>query len=285
MTFTEFLQSQHLASSSIQQYEQSMARFTVWLDAESITAQQFHYNDLIAFIQEEQEQGSSKRTVSGRLTAIRQYCSYLIYEQQRTDNPAAGVYLKGLSRTVPVNLLTTDEMNLLYQQYQLQLHVHDSSKIMVGLLIYQGLTVSELTRLKVHHFLMKDGKVIIKGTDQTNERILPLQALQMHLLQSYLKANKLKEGGLFVEPSRPQVSEHNIGNRLQWMFKDLRQLNPRFLHAKQIRMSVIANWLKKHSLRETQYLAGHKYVSSTARYQTTNLDDLQQALKDHHPLK
>jgi integrase/recombinase XerD len=50
-------------------------------------------------------------------------------------------------------------------------------------------------------------------------------------------------------------------------------------------MSVITNWLKKHSLRETQYLAGHKYVSSTARYQTTNLDDLQQALKDHHPLQ
>lgn len=69
------------------------------------------------------------------------------------------------------------------------------------------------------------------------------------------------------------------------MFHQLRQLNATVISAKQIRMSVITNWLKKYSLRETQYLAGHKYVSSAARYQTTNLDDLQQALKDHHPLK
>ena len=32
-------------------------------------------------------------------------------------------------------------------------------------------------------------------------------------------------------------------------------------------------------------MAGHRYVSSTERYQTTNLEDLKEALNKHHPLK
>jgi integrase/recombinase XerD len=176
-------------------------------------------------------------------------------------------------------------MDLLYQQYKIQLHVSDGNKIMLGLLIYQGITVAEIMRLKAHHFLIKDGRVIIKGTHHTGERKINLEAHQINLLQQYIKASKDKEGYLFIEPRRKQVSPTNISNRLQYMFYQLKELNPKVVSAKQIRMSVITHWLKKHSLRETQYLAGHKYVSSTARYQTTNLDDLQQALKDHHPLK
>jgi site-specific recombinase XerD len=285
MTFTEYLEQQKLAENSIAHYEQSIKTFIAWLDVEQLTASSFHYNDLMAFIEKCYEQGASKQTVSGQLTVIRHYCRYLIYQQQRTDNPAAGVFIKGLSRGIPVNLLSTEELDTLYQQYQIQLHVNASNKIMLGLLIYQGITVGELAKLKPHHFLVKDGKMIIKGTHHTNERTLSLQAHQMHLLQQYLKAGKQKEGYLFVEARKQQVSDHNIHNRLQWMFHQLRELNPKVVNANQIRMSVVTNWLKKHSLRETQYLSGHKYVSSTARYQTTNLDDLQQALKDHHPLK
>ena len=285
MTLTEYLQQQKLAENSIAHYERSITTFIAWLDAEQIDASSFHYNDLMAFIQHCYEQGASKRTVSGQLTVIRHYCSYLIHENKRTDNPASGVFIKGLNRSIPVNLLSTEELDTLYQQYQIQLLVSVSNKIMLGLLIYQGVRVAELSRLRHHHFLMKDGKVVIKGTHHTSERTLILQAHQIHLLQQYLKTNKHKEGYLLIEARKHLVSEHNIGNRLQYMFQQLRQLNPKVISAKQIRLSVITNWLKKHSLRETQYLAGHKYVSSTARYQTTNLDDLQQALKNHHPEK
>ena len=53
----------------------------------------------------------------------------------------------------------------------------------------------------------------------------------------------------------------------------------------QIRASVITNWLKHYNLLEVQYMAGHKYVSSTERYRTYNLEDLQKELEKYHPLK
>ncbi|MDF1573072.1 MAG: hypothetical protein P1P82_15795 [Bacteroidales bacterium] len=55
--------------------------------------------------------------------------------------------------------------------------------------------------------------------------------------------------------------------------------------AKQIRSSVITHWLKHYNLRQVQYMAGHKYVSSTERYQQNNLDKLQGQLEKYHPLE
>jgi len=52
----------------------------------------------------------------------------------------------------------------------------------------------------------------------------------------------------------------------------------------QIRQSVITEWLKEKNLRTVQYMAGHRYISSTERYKTSNLEDLKDALNKHHLL-
>jgi integrase/recombinase XerD len=68
------------------------------------------------------------------------------------------------------------------------------------------------------------------------------------------------------------------------MFRAIKKDNPEILHPKQIRASVITYWLKNHNLRQVQYMAGHKYVSSTERYQLNNLFKLQGEVNKYHPL-
>ncbi|CAM4113381.1 hypothetical protein SAMN06265348_103289 [Pedobacter westerhofensis] len=53
----------------------------------------------------------------------------------------------------------------------------------------------------------------------------------------------------------------------------------------QVRQSVITEWLKEKDLRTVQYMAGHRYVSSTERYKTNDLEDLKDALQKFHPLR
>jgi integrase/recombinase XerD len=65
----------------------------------------------------------------------------------------------------------------------------------------------------------------------------------------------------------------------------INRYEPRLNSMAQIRSSLITNWLKHYNLRETQYMAGHKYVSSTERYRTDNLEGLQKELEKYHPLK
>ena len=69
------------------------------------------------------------------------------------------------------------------------------------------------------------------------------------------------------------------------MFKAIQKTNPEILNPKQIRASVITYWLKNYNLRQVQYFAGHKYVSSTERYQLNNLENLKNQLDKYHPLK
>lgn len=285
MSFTDYLQARNLSPATINTYDAYTQKFITWLNGENIAAETFTYNDLLAYMQHCAEQGITKRTVHGILNMIRQYCTYLIAETQRTDNPAVGVFIKGLVRKLPINILPMETLEQLYQQYSIQLKVDTGKKIMLGLLIYQGLTVAELIRLQQQHIKLNEGKVLIKGTRKTNERWLNLHATQVTQLQAYLQANKFKEGTLLSEQKKGCNSPQNITNQVQWMFRQLKQLNPNLINAQQIRSSVLTHWLKKDSLREVQYRAGHKYVSSTARYQVGNLEDLQQAIGRHHPLK
>jgi len=88
---------------------------------------------------------------------------------------------------------------------------------------------------------------------------------------------------LFMEKIKEPLSERNINNRIKYMFDQLRKLNPKIINAKQIRSSVITHWLRTNNLRQVHYMAGHKYVSSTQRYQASNLDDLKNELGQHHP--
>ena len=285
MNFTNYLQQKKLSASTVKAYTRRSNYFLAWLQQEDSSVENFTYNDVLDFMRYCTDEQKSKRNIHALLGTVRHYSNYLILQSKRNDNPAAGIFIKGLSRKLPINLLSVEEMEELFKQYSIQLNVDSSKKIMLGLMIYQGLMGGELMRIESQHIKIKEGKIFIKGTKRTNERLLDLQALQITELQNYLNANKFKEGAMFTEQKLKILSEKNVKNRVQYMFDQLKKLNPKVINAKQIRSSVITEWLRKNNLRQVQYMAGHKYVSSTERYQTNNLDDLQNELQQHHPMK
>jgi len=61
-------------------------------------------------------------------------------------------------------------------------------------------------------------------------------------------------------------------------------MNQSLTDIKQIRTSVIIHWLKQHQLRKTQYLAGHKYISSTEKYVQDDLESLHETVNNYHHL-
>jgi integrase/recombinase XerD len=284
MNFEQYLQAKRYSRATIKSYRLYEEVFTAWLAGEELTGEQATYNDVIAFMRHLHEKGKSKKTIHGQLNIIRHYFNYLISESKREDNPAAGLYVRGIVRKLPNNLLSMDELEELYRRYQLQLNVDPAKKIMLGLLIYQGMQTEEITRLEPTHILVREGKIFIKGTSYSNERWLPLQAHQVIELQQYLQANRFKEGIFLARPVRVDASARNISNRMRHMIVQLQKLNPRIINANQIRNSVITFWLQQYNLRQVQYMAGHKYVSSTERYQVLNTDDLQNELQKHHPM-
>jgi len=284
MIFEQYLQSKHYSPQTIASYCKGEGHLTDWLRQQQIAGEDATYTDVLAFMQHLQDKGRSKRTVHSLLNVVRHYFTWLIAQGRREDNPAAGVYVRGIVRKLPNNLLSREELEELYRCYQLQLNVDPAKKLMLGLLIYQGLQTEEFMRLEAAHIRLKEGKIFVRGTSYSNERWLPLQAHQVVDWQQYLQANKFKEGIFLARPMRKDASARNISNRMQHMIVQLRRLNPKVINANQIRNSVLTFWLQRYNLRQVQYMAGHKYVSSTERYQRLNQDDLQSELQKHHPM-
>ena len=69
------------------------------------------------------------------------------------------------------------------------------------------------------------------------------------------------------------------------MFNALKKINPNIKNPAQIRMSMISHLQKTVPLRKLQYMAGHRHISSTERYQQAHTDELYKQLEVYHPLK
>ena len=301
--FGAYLEKQGYEANTTRQFKNYTAYFLNWQKRQK--PGEASYNDLLVYIDDCREQGDSTKLINRKLAAIRKYYDYLQSKGEAVKNPASGLFLKGKKTGVPNNLLDKKELQELYNQYQPYDLRTTRNKIILSLLINQAVTTDELHKLEPGHIKLKSGKIEIPGGKHSNGRTLELEANQIIELQVYL--NEIRPAILKAIRETPNWSGRkaekpdfkrlenqliisvngstNIKNSQHHLIKALQQINPKVRNCGQIRQSVIAEWLKYEDVRKVQYKAGHRYVSTTERYQTNNLEDLQEALNIHHPLK
>ena len=79
-------------------------------------------------------------------------------------------------------------------------------------------------------------------------------------------------------------SSDHLQNAIQKLLEKLKKKHKEIENLKQIRASVITGWLKVYNLREVQYFAGHRYVSSTESYLINDMEGLQDDINKYHPM-
>jgi len=285
--FRTWLKQKGFATGTQEIYYKSAKLFLRWTEEENIPAEQVQYTDILAFIEYLKTKEKSTKTINRYLLSVRH-----LYESLKTENnPAINVILKGTARHIPSNLLNENELQELYEKYEVYDLRTQRNKIIIGLLINQALTRAELQKLKPEHILLKKGKIIIPGSKRTNQRTLKLQASQIIELQEYI--NTIRGNILKINKKNTSETEQllisingkkELRGSLEHLFRALRKINKSVKNANQIRISVIANKLKHNNLREVQYFAGHKYVSSTERYKLNNIENLKKEIEKYHPL-
>ena len=289
-SFKEYLTEKQFSESTIKIYENGTKDFLEWITLHQYSMENIRYADLMNYIKHSQKKGKSKVNVQHQLLAIRHYFNYLVKAKHIKSNPAQGVYIRGIARRLPHDLTEYDELTKLYENYPVNDIRDQRNKVILGLLIFQAVTIEELELLESEHINLREGKMKIPGTERTNERVLKLEAAQVFELQEYLNTtrNRILYGPKVNEPEK--IKQLIIGmeggttlaGEVGWMMKRLKHDNVK--QASQIRASAITEWTKKHDVRIVQYMSGHKYVSTTERYQSTHLEDLQEQLRVHHPL-
>jgi integrase/recombinase XerD len=298
--FMAWLKKRNYASDTIRAESNYAASFLAWTGQDQIP--EITYNELLTYIDHCTAQGDGKALINRKLSAIRKYYDHLLYQGKALKNPATGLFIKNKQHTVPSNLLTIEELTAIYDNYQVTDLRSQRNKVIIGLLVYQALTRQEIEKLELGHVKLTAGKIEVPGRKHSNPRTLKLESLQMLDLQEYITITRpaiLKGEGIYKIGRKPDsidqekaqrqlfISMHgsdDIKNSFLHLVYSLRRANPKLIDARQIRQSVITIWLKTKDLRTTQYMAGHRCVGSTERYQVNQLDDLQDALNQFHPL-
>jgi integrase/recombinase XerD len=288
MTFTSYLQHKNLSPSTVRTYLKYHQTFNTWLTQSGEDPLTLSYPELLDFIQYAKTKGYSTSHINQLLCTVRHYYDHLKQESKTQENPATGIYLKGRTRRIAHDLLDATQLETVFTAFISNTISQNRNQVITGLIVYQALSKQELEALEPSHINLNTCHIKIPGSRKTNSRTLKLEANQMIGIQDYLnhiRTEILTTTGkqskkLFISSG----SGHKLGNVLIELIKQLRNTHDYVRSIRQLRQSRIAIWIKLYGLRRAQVMAGHRYVSSTERYQQSGIEELKESVNKFHPL-
>ena len=274
--FQTYLRQKGYTKSTIRTYGYGVAQFTEWTISQGVRVSDIRYQDVLRFVHHARQYGQSYGSIRHGVMALKLLFAMLIEQGTIRHNPARQVHLKGRGKRLPHDLLEYPVVAQLYQDYP----EAGKCKLILGLFCFQALRREEVALLRIRHLHLKEGKLQVPATHLSNSRRLSLMPEQIVTFYEW-SAQKQPEDFL-ISSSR---GTQNLTPLCDRFYRELRTINPEVRNGSQIRQSVIAHWLKNHDVRIVQYMAGHKWVSSTERYQQTELHQLEEQLQKYHPLQ
>lgn len=289
--YKEYLEKNRYAETTIFRRLLVVEKFTKWLENKRMKVADVTYKDLLLYIAH-LKKSQKPNTIDVQLQAVRTYYDCLVEQAICIENPAKDLRVQLDKRKLPINLLSEDELEDLYYSYQTGTGQDDymnatqiRNKIITGLFVYQGLNTTCLEKLELEHLQLSKGKIYIPRTKRSNTRTLELKPWQIMELDNYRREiqpilttrTKNHYHKLFPVSKLTEVVRITIQNAKNY--------NRKVTNVYGIRASVISHWLKHYDIRKVQYMAGHKRILSTEFYRQDNLENLQKAIINFHPLQ
>jgi site-specific recombinase XerD len=294
--FKNYLKSKGFTRKSIESRMTAIDQYVKWLNKENLEAEQISYNDLLLYMKHCQHKGISQRTIKHYMIIVRHFYDHLVREELIAANPVIDIKVKGAKRKMLYHILQTNELHELYNQCPNETPQQSRNKVMLGLLVYQGLKTEELAKLEVKDINLREGELTVPGGRKSSRRKMKLESYQVMDMYDYtlqvrpllMQLNPKRKSQSNLETDQLFIGEgghcYSISNFITQLMIKLRKLNPIVLNAKQIRASVITKWLRMYNLREVQYLAGHRYISSTESFLENDIEGLQEEVQQFHPM-
>ena len=248
------------------------------------------YSDIMDYVGKLRKRYQNPETIKCTLHGIKKYYAWLVATGQRNDHPCRFLTLKDKrAKNIQLqDLFTPEELEGLLDRRERYTDLKIRNQVIIGLLIYQGLTTGELTRIELQDINLDTAEIYIKASSKQNSRALKLKPKQILPLHKYIheirpKLQKSKTDYLIIN----KLGNPENGEQISYLVSTFKHLFPeRNLNPKTIRQSVIANLLKAgNDLRVVQVFAGHKYPSATENYKQAGVEQLRKLVERYHPLQ
>ncbi len=309
-SFEKYLQARGLSKTTIKCYNSEAMEFLVWCDIQNIEVEQATTIEVTSYLKHLQNKGQHSRTRNINLNILKHFFSWQIESERREDNPAKHIKIRGTQGRTLYPIFSKQELESIYHAYQIPTKEHKKAKCnwfsnhllsksrnkaILSLMIYQGLCTDEVNRLTLQDVKLKEGSIFIAGTRKSNERTLELKPHQIMELMEYtlqvreaLQSLTENKSELYFLPTpsagKKTLTDNDGINIWKRLSQEIRNSQKKFINFQQVRTSVITHWLKQYNLRQVQYMAGHRYISSTEAYLAHQMEDLQADIEQYHAI-
>ncbi|RTR35942.1 tyrosine recombinase XerC [Shewanella canadensis] len=270
--------SKHTVRNYLYELERVSKRLdetTSWLD---VTREQ-----LQGALSQIHRQGLSARSISLTLSAIKQFCDFLLKEGAIQANPAMSLSAPKQNKLLPKNMDLDSVTHLLEIEGDDPLSVRD--KAIMELFYSSGLRLAELAALDVKDISFSERQVKVMGKG-SKERIVPVGNMAMHAIECWLTCRKgvvaCEDDALFVTGKGKRLAHRSIQARLTKWGQE-QALNMR-VHPHKLRHSFATHMLESSAdLRAVQELLGHANLSTTQIYTSLDFQHLAKVYDGAHP--
>jgi site-specific recombinase XerD len=307
--FIQYLESKDFAQRTITSI---IGKTELFLKQEKKDVEQITKPDILRYLEHLKNKGLQNITRQHHLTALNHYFTFLFKNEQIFENPCLFLKIRGTRRKTLHKIYTPEELDALFDNYyQLFVLNFDNSRqrheaqrrysalskernaLILSILVNQGAVITEIGKIELADVDLIKATLKIRGGKRLNDRILPLKATQIGLFMHYLhnirpqllEYNTNDSDKLFLSLSA-MGQKRTTGELKYFMDRftpQIKSIDKQFFNFTQIRASVITFWLKTQGLRKTQYLAGHRNISTTETFLSNNLDNLTDDINKLHP--
>lgn len=288
--FLEMLQSERgVAANTSAAYRHDLEEFETFLKkrgSEFWTADPGHIKAYLKFLD---DAGLKNSTQARRLSAVKQFFTYLLGEEIRDDDPSLNIDNPKPGRRLP-KYLSEEEVDRLLQATEGETPEDLRMASLMQLLYATGLRVSELISLPFPVLREEDRFLIVRGKGD-KERLVPVAQSAKDALRDYVGVRESflgeKEHSPWLYPSRGKQG-YLTRQRFGQMLKHLAikaQVDPNKVSPHVLRHAFASHLLANGAdLRSLQKMLGHSDISTTQIYTHVLEKRLIDIVSSHHPL-
>lgn len=285
--YSIYLRTQKSVSeSTFQSYQRDLRQFTLYLQQKNLTdLAAVTVDNLEVYLDNLRQKGRSCATLSRFSASIRGYFQYLYLQGIIHENPAIQLHVHREKRCLP-EILTNDEVDLLFAQSTRDDFKGYRDQAMLQLLYATGIRVSELVALDTNDINLGIRVLFCHGQDK--KRMIPIYKEAADSVAAYLTKARAAlpsiqgEKALFVNVGGRRLSRQGFWKIVKGYAEQAgieKRITPHTL-----RHSFAAHLLENGAdLKYIQEMLGHSDISSTQIYEQIVSSECRSIYNKCHP--
>ncbi len=270
---------------TVDAYLNDVNQFLIYCEDKNIELNNSDESSVENFLKELSMAGINGRSLSRKLTSIKNLYDFLYREKIIDKDPTENILPPKLSKNLP-DYLTVEEVSSILNSINGETPYDKRDRAILETMYGAGLRVSELINLKLESVFYEESFIKVLGK-RMKERIVPLNQIALKSIEEYLKKyrsffEKEKNEFLFLSRRGKKLTRMDVWNILRKRAKDAgieKELHPHIL-----RHSFATHLIEGGAdLRSVQEMLGHSSIITTEIYTHVNQKQLTKIYDTFHP--